>query len=198
VKSMVEGVGQRFKQVVEQAVQPVRAEQQRGIMAIYQHSAIEAQRRLPIAGDVIVFSAFRSDAVGQEGGLQGLDFIPSHGIEVIRPGTYGRTDTQTMFGLAEDSTIVRSHMVRSEFIGPVVNRILEPDESEALIDYVTSPHLNQHRLAVALQLTEGEEQIIARELARDADASAELQQQLEAIKNAQRRVWIDTKDTPLN
>jgi hypothetical protein len=190
---MGEVIGRRFRQVVEQAVKPVRAEQQRGISAVYQDPEIEAQRRLPIAGDVIVFSAFRADAVGQEGGLQGLDFIPSHGIEIIR-STYGRPDTQTMFGLAEDSTIVRSHMVRTAFIGPRVNRSLGLDESEALIDYVTSPHLNPGRLTVALQLTEGEEQIIAKGLERDAAASAKLQQQLEAITRAQREAWIDTRD----
>lgn len=182
-------IAKRFRDVVDIAVQPIRDQQERGMTAVYTNPDIEVQRDIPTDKTNIIFSVFREDAVGHEGGVQGLPFTPSHAIEVVTRKSYGSVDTQTMFGLAEDDVVVRSHLVRGPIMGTSVNRALDLEESAAIIDYASSPHLNEESLAIATRLTEGEEASIKDGLAREAAAAEKLRANLDAISTSQREVW---------
>ncbi len=187
-----ETLAKGFRDVIERAVAPIMKGRGNGHRTIYHHSEVAAITSVTLDDNRIEYVFFKPEAAGTKGGLQGLNFIPSHGIELFT------AKTQTMFGLKKDNTIVRSHRVKSELLGPMVNRELDLEESHALLDYIAAPHLNTEKRHIALRLTPNEKEILEKRLSEDQVAAVELRRDLEELERNRRAAWQHAKDVWLS
>jgi hypothetical protein len=173
-----------FQETVEKAVQPVLESAGR---PIYHLPHLKAQQSVEIAGNKIDYMLFGERAT--EGGVQQLDFVPSHALQVVMRNNFFETTTsQTMFGLRDDDQIIRSHFSRKASLKP---RELDPEEASAIVDFMMAPHLNVGRLAVAMRFTPEEQTRWVEWVARSKKFSEQLREELEEIEEAERRAWAE-------
>ncbi len=178
-----EVLAREFRDTVERAVQPTLESAGR---PIYELPDLKARQSVGIAGNKIDYMLFRDGATG---GVQHLNFVPSHALQVVmRNNFFETTSSQTMFGLRKDEQIVRTHFSKSASLSP---RELDPEEATGIVDFMMAPHLNVGRLAVAMRFTPEEQTRWDEGLARSREMSERLREELAEIEEAEQSAWAE-------
>jgi hypothetical protein len=129
-------------------------------------------------------------------GIGSLGFLPSHGVQIDAANSLSSAwQTIGMFGLRGDAALARTlHEPDMMGLSFTHAREIDPEETEALLDYLTSPLTAAHCLAAALRKTPGEAAALNRMHQQAAEASAKLAERLAEIEAMHRRqlpeLWL--------
>lgn len=150
-------IARDFRSAVEKGLMPTAEKREYGFIPLFIDPRLRAAED---KGD-IRYMRFRQSNPSAEGaviGAQGLNFLPSHAVEILTTDpVFDNTVIQAMFGLREDGVIVRAYHPVTEFSISCVTRELDLVESRALVEYITDPERNAEKRSVAMRLTEDEE-----------------------------------------
>jgi len=171
-----------FREIVETAVRPILEGPGR---PIYLTPGLLAQNSTNVANNQVDYMLFRNKEPEGMKGLNGLDFIPSHGLQIITARPFFRTVSgQAMFGLRREGGFSRS-LLDNDTHGSTT-RELTPEEVEALVAFSRSPMLCMGELAVILQVTEDEARVFAEARSSHKDMMTGIREELREIGEAER------------
>ncbi|MDQ5913742.1 MAG: hypothetical protein QG623_361 [Patescibacteria group bacterium] len=171
-----------FKEIVETVVQPVLEGPGR---PIYLTPGLLAQNSTNITTHRVGYMLFKDKEPEGVGGIDGLDFNPSHALQLITVEPSPRTISgQAMFGLRRSGGFSRS-LLDNHTHGSTT-RELNPEEVEALVAFSRSPMLCMGELAVILQVTEDEARVFAEARSSHREDMVGLREELRAIEEAER------------
>jgi hypothetical protein len=171
-----------FKGIVEAAVKPVLEGPGR---PIYITPGLLAQNSTNVTNHQLNYMLFRDKPPKGVKGIDGLDFMPSHALQVITARPFFRTVSgQAMFGLRREGGFARS-LLDNDTHGSTL-RDLTPEEVEALVSFSRSPMLCLGELATILQVTDQEAEVFAEARTSHGEMMTGLREELRAIEEAER------------
>lgn len=171
-----------FREIVETSVKPVLEGPGR---PIYMTPGLLAQNSTNAGNNQVGYMLFRDQEPQGVRGLNGLDFIPSHALQIITARPFFRTVSgQAMFGLRREGGFSRS-LLDNDTHGSTT-RELTAEEVEALVEFSRSPLLCMGELAVILQVTEEEARVFAEARSSHREDMAGLRAELREIEEAER------------
>ncbi|QQS22152.1 hypothetical protein IPM09_01245 [Candidatus Saccharibacteria bacterium] len=186
---------ERFITLVNAGVQPEVDDRERGMYKIHSRGE-EASVTHRFGANAVRF--FRYDTTRPSGikGIGNLGFLPTHGVQIDIPDSLSSAwRTIGMFGLREDQALARSlHEPDMMGLSFTHGREIDPEETAALLYYLTSPLTAAHCLATALRKTPEEAEALDRMHQQAAEASAKLAKDLAKLEAMHRRplpeIWI--------
>lgn len=184
-----EQITESFKSLVNKAVEPVMQQRQRGIFPVYDGRSVEAAALLVYESDKITFERRRDLGLAAIAELVEIELDSSHVIK-IAVRDYSSSTTQSTFGINRLGSIGREYWDGAlPFMRTPIIRELEPDETLALLDYVSAPHLNYSSRTKALRLLPSEQEAIEAAKSNFSGAEAELRQVLKEDTQARSRAY---------
>ena len=153
-------IARDFRGAVENGLMPTAEKREYGFIPFFINPRLRASED---KGDIryMRFAKGNLSAEGAAVGAQGLNFLPSHAVEILTTDPdFDNTVVQAMFGVREDGVIVRAYHPVTESSISCVTRELDLVESRALVQCITDPEKNAEKRSVAMRLTEDEERSI--------------------------------------